>query len=1076
MRIILSSLIRLMVVLWGVGIGSHLAQARIPSVAFKGVTSYFQKGKEFYSPTIGITAIESGLIHNLRFYGNFTSAYDELGHKRLYVNDKANDPVWQVLFILFPSPAGNLAVETTSPHNFGKHVVSPKTVALLLNYVYQIRTKGDYTFPQESIAPLPPAVPAPGGLKSPKPRKQQTAPAKLSITMDGFKESINQGVFQPTQEQLDLLQEYEKKINEQSSVLKKSDLQNIRKFSKISLTPEQIGVHIQHQQAKKTTQSFTSPKPKKQKIDHLAKLTQAIYETLNIQETTYSDNLKQNIKRLLNVIKDALKFEQGSIYPAYSIEQIILAFFCEKFNAQQDIWLLIKGLADLDTDHTLIQHAQTLVLDKGDLFQESDLPHLLSLSMADLDDAYLLANADVFYRITPYKDGVDPVSNGDTHPYNRQTKTLETITFADCIETLMRHICNVLLYNPRTKNFDLSHLQAADPENTSLQNLNAYYQYQTPLLANAGDIKTRSLWNKVVGDLDGVVYFDGKRKFYNMAPGYLNIITAFAKVLPLNINDIDLKTTSLQEAQEWVETSIGLIFKGLNPDYSYSLDTSQLSFANRYNRNERDIFGNIFVDVKDKKGGKLFSFTLNVTPDHGQLTQMKSWVENPYKEQISQAFLSLKEVFQENTSINSLKLLMPLVKQPITELLYRLYPQSLQDNKALISSLKMFALPPEDQSAKDLEVVLEHILEAISWEDLDVLDRISPALERVDPHFSSLLRKYVRGISSDSMTADQVQEALGKYKNIEVISLSQNQNIQELTLKNLPTLKKLILSDSSISRVDGLQTLTSLEELDLGGATDFQELSLRDLENLTTLEVAESSLLKIELENLTSLGELDLADLKDLQELSLKNLPNQKSIDLSGTSPLKITLENLTALKKLDVPETQDLQEMSLVDLPKLSSLNLLDAGFSRLTVKNLISLTDLSLIGAENIQKLSLSGLPNLINLDLSGASVPNGGGFNDLPSLQRLFLIGVENLKELVLMDLVNLAKIDLSESSIRRLGLQNLPSLRKLLLITTPYLRRMYLINLPSLTMLDLSQSSVKMSRINGLNTLPHTKIIR
>ena len=76
------------------------AQARIPTEAFKGVTDYFQENKEFYSPTLGIVAIESGLINNLRFYGNFTADYKDSAdennhiiHQRQYITDKSDDPV-----------------------------------------------------------------------------------------------------------------------------------------------------------------------------------------------------------------------------------------------------------------------------------------------------------------------------------------------------------------------------------------------------------------------------------------------------------------------------------------------------------------------------------------------------------------------------------------------------------------------------------------------------------------------------------------------------------------------------------------------------------------------------------------------------------------------------------------------------------------------------------------------------------------------------------------------------------------------------------------------------------------------
>src|SRR3990167_3857209 len=89
---------------------SEGAQAKIHPKAFKNITRYFKKGMEFYSPVLGEAALESGLIYDLRFYGNFESAVTE--GKRVYIKDKSTDPLWTLEKSLFPSPAGHLQVET----------------------------------------------------------------------------------------------------------------------------------------------------------------------------------------------------------------------------------------------------------------------------------------------------------------------------------------------------------------------------------------------------------------------------------------------------------------------------------------------------------------------------------------------------------------------------------------------------------------------------------------------------------------------------------------------------------------------------------------------------------------------------------------------------------------------------------------------------------------------------------------------------------------------------------------------------------------------------------------------------
>ena len=178
------------------------------------------------------------------------------------------------------------------------------------------------------------------------------------------------------------------------------------------------------------------------------------------------------------------------------------------------------------------------------------------------------------------------------------------------------------------KIFDLSSIPKE--ENRYLKNLVDFYQHQTLLLANNGSIETRSLWNKVVGDLNAldidvnlpkVAYQDGAKKSYNMIPGFINMIAAFRKILNLDIQNsnyankqklavLDFNTASTKDLQEWIEAYLKFIFETLNPTHSYILDTSKLTIDKRYGQQDIDVFGNLSVTVKNKETSKyLFSFT-----------------------------------------------------------------------------------------------------------------------------------------------------------------------------------------------------------------------------------------------------------------------------------------------------------------------------------------------------------------------------------------------------------------------------------------------------------------------------------
>ncbi len=117
-------------------------EAKINMKALKGVTATFEPGCEHYSPALGMAATESGLIDNLRF---FNVEFNETkGLERRYIEDKApeGDAMAALILILFPSPAGQLNTQTLGDRSFGGAVSNPKTVALLLNYCYEIEKGG----------------------------------------------------------------------------------------------------------------------------------------------------------------------------------------------------------------------------------------------------------------------------------------------------------------------------------------------------------------------------------------------------------------------------------------------------------------------------------------------------------------------------------------------------------------------------------------------------------------------------------------------------------------------------------------------------------------------------------------------------------------------------------------------------------------------------------------------------------------------------------------------------------------------------------------------------------------------
>jgi hypothetical protein len=120
--------------------------ARIPSHHLIGVNRYLLHPWD--SPYLGITALESGLISNIRFFlleESKTVQTDDGRSIRIYKEDRPLSAHSQLVFQMFPSPAGDLAVDTNLVRYFRKDLGSFKNMAQFFLYLKTLRKD----FPQD---------------------------------------------------------------------------------------------------------------------------------------------------------------------------------------------------------------------------------------------------------------------------------------------------------------------------------------------------------------------------------------------------------------------------------------------------------------------------------------------------------------------------------------------------------------------------------------------------------------------------------------------------------------------------------------------------------------------------------------------------------------------------------------------------------------------------------------------------------------------------------------------------------------------------------------------------------------
>jgi Leucine-rich repeat (LRR) protein/GTPase SAR1 family protein len=290
--------------------------------------------------------------------------------------------------------------------------------------------------------------------------------------------------------------------------------------------------------------------------------------------------------------------------------------------------------------------------------------------------------------------------------------------------------------------------------------------------------------------------------------------------------------------------------------------------------------------------------------------------------------------------------------------------------------------------------------------------------------------------------------------------------------KGLPSsLKKLVVRDSQLDKIDNIEALVHLQHLDLEENAIESAESLSHLTTLKHLNLRDNRLEKIQyLDQLKQLTHLDLSansiagienlgHLKELQYLNLGENGLKKIENLAGLDQLlKLELgcnqfeqiENLYNLPQLKhlILEENDIKKLENLDqLPQLTYLNLRFNSFKKLeNLDALTELTDLSL-GYNAIKKLE--NLDKLTKLQVIGV------GFTGILRIENL-----ENLTEL--------RELWMSQTRIEKIeNLDKLTNLRQLSFMCTKVAKIENLDKLTKLTYLNFH--ATKISKIENLDKL-------
>lgn len=690
-------------------------------------------------------------------------------------------------------------------------------------------------------------------------------------------------------------------------------------------------------------------------------------------------------------------------------------------------------------------------------FEEQDLDIVLSKDKADLDmdDVFFLETLTELSGPTPYTNAL---SNGSAWRYDRakdafyirtgstneqgaftslleSSKALERAPalgnvvfiegdhkhFADCGEMILRHIFDLLTYNQFTKAFDLEALHRL-PLTPYLQNLFDFFEVQQGLAtASSGSEVIRSLWNRVVGDLNGLypllvqgvddsppyssssspsqsvessptppseifIRYDNKRQkkegvpsTYDLSTDFGNLINVFEKILGFGITPYEG-----YDAKRWVQETFLKLFKTINPNHEYTVSFDQ-------KKSQEDawkdlLYGDLTVTV-----GNSFHFVINMQPGHGEITELKVRQEKP---QEIQTQAKLKELLDDPEVIdlssaqeNFLSLLPNLTYFQEIKMtpLSRLLRGPIEDNQRIVSfvfDLNTMDLSSFERHLPTLNLTLANLLNDFDWEDDTLMARISRSLyllaSKTDAFDEAL--KSVKRLKVDY---ERSSTAINKFTGVTELDLTNLQDSHIFFTQDFPFLETLKLPKSLVT-LEGLEKVPNLKKLLIPyNCYNFKKLTFPvEMPFLEKLNVKNGMVVE-GLDKLTGLKKLNYSSVVS-ETLPLPFLPRLEHLKASHRLKEMPDLGQVPYLQVLDM-HTAEIEQINfthphehlrsfspsfhvkeilgLENLPHLESIDLSHAG----NLSNLIFTSDMSHIKtlSMTMYQKKLTGLGHLINLE---------------------------------------------------------------------------------------------------------------
>lgn len=894
------------------------AVARIPVFAFKDVSAVFLEDRTFYSPTFGLAALDTGLIYNLRYYGDYIRGLDS-NNSREYISDKSNDNLWNLVKILFPSQGGGISpVSPASSTNLGRYA-QPETVALLLNYAFMIRNnftldssslidkiisslkKSDCFTSRKrgnlkkSLKPLLTSIESSLGDEVPNGRPDYlTELVLLAFFVDLFNERNDIKRLLITLD--DRIVDRNKVNNfKPNDILIIDDLESALKSPVLSLDQTFVVMYqraftnfipyesdsqpaelVEVKQYDRASDTFSSTKFRdcvENSIRHLFNLT--IYDK---KSSAFNIN---NLEKYANEHSDGKNFQKFKDFYVVQTPEMVNT----NDESIRSLWNKITGDLNVDGYEPKIDYWQkTNELDTSFVNIINVFKKVFGLETSVLSKNSSIREQQIWVEESMIKllKIIDP---------NREYK----VSFSG--PTSMQFLVS---YPDSPQRFSFTFYSDNKHSKITDVHVDGAQSYRSPAAKNL-PIK--------LGSAQEIIFLL-RSDHSGMATNALFLIwqcsvesnKGKAKILREFINNYE--RLSLAQ-KEFFEKSMLLILG----DFGWS---------------DQNAVNNEFMPLSE-----LFGKFASLKPKFTQ--QVHGWSHN--------GNIDLKKLFQKYPHLQHLWL-------KNTEVLNVTGAHSLKTLHIDCPS-KYFQLSGLNQLAR---------LESLKITGDDASGKISLA---------GLENLILLDLSFSNIHLDE-QGLTGK-EYLQIVNLEYYAGYGHLSFKGVPNLRYVNLKDASrIESAPGLDEIKTLEYLDLNGAKSLSgQLEFDDLSNLRFLGLAQTNLSSIKISNLPRLTKLDLSYTTQLKTLELGSLSNLQELDLSSSA--------VKVINGLQADNLKSIQSINLYNAAQINDETLFLSGFSNLRSLNLEStcFKNLRLWDNHALENLILSNNQSLRYLEITGYSV---------------------------------------------------------------------------------------------------------